>query len=68
MSTRLFVSGALINGAELELDGDRARYLGKVLRIRAGDSVTVFNGEGPEWPAIVKRVGKNTVDLELGES
>jgi len=68
MSTRLFVSGALINGAELELDGDRARYLGKVLRIRVGDSICVFNGEGPEWPAIVTRVGKSVVGLELGES
>ena len=68
MSTRLFVSGALINGAELELDGDRARYLGKVLRIRVGDSVTLFNGEGPQWPAVITRVGKSTVGLELGES
>ncbi len=68
MSTRLFVSGALINGAELELDGDRARYLGKVLRARVGDPVTVFNGEGPEWPATVMRISKSSVGLELGES
>jgi len=68
MSTRLFVSGALINGAELELDGDRARYLGKVLRARIGDLLTVFNGEGPEWPATITRIGKSAVSLELGES
>lgn len=68
MKTRLFVSGELINGAELELDGDRARYLGKVLRVRVGDPITVFNGEGPQWPAIVTRVSKNSVGLELGES
>jgi len=68
MSTRLFVSGELINGADLELDGDRARYLAKVLRVRVGDSLTVFNGEGPQWPATVARVGKNAVGLQLGES
>ena len=68
MSTRLFVSGALINGAELELDGDHARYLTKVLRVRVGDQITVFNGEGPEWPASISRVSKNAVGLELGES
>ncbi len=67
MSTRLFVSGALINGAELELDGDRARYIGKVLRARVGDTVTIFNGEGPEWPATVTRISKSAVGLELGE-
>jgi len=68
MSTRLFVSSALINGAEIELDGDRARYLGKVLRSRVGDRLTLFNGEGPEWPATIMRIDKNSVGLELGES
>jgi 16S rRNA (uracil1498-N3)-methyltransferase len=68
MSTRLLVSGALINGAELEVDGDRARYLGKVLRARVGDVITVFNGEGPEWPATIIRISKTSVGLELGES
>ena len=68
MSTRLFVSGALINGAEIELTGDRARYLGRVLRARVGDSLSVFNGEGPEWPARIQSMGKNRVVLELGDS
>jgi 16S rRNA (uracil1498-N3)-methyltransferase len=68
MSTRLFVSGTLINGAELELDGDRARYVGKVLRARVGDPIIIFNGEGPEWPANITRISKSSVSLELGES
>ena len=68
MSTRLFVSGALINGAEIEVDGDQARYLGKVLRARVGDRVTIFNGDGPEWPATITRIGKRSVGLALGES
>jgi 16S rRNA (uracil1498-N3)-methyltransferase len=68
MSVRLFVSGALINDAEIELDGDRARYVGKVLRARVGDRVTVFNGDGPEWPATITRIGKTNVGLKLGES
>ena len=67
MSNRLLVSGALINGAEFELEGDRARYLGKVLRSRVGDQLTVFNGEGSEWPATIIRIGKNSVVLELGD-
>jgi len=68
MSNRLLVSGALINGAEVELEGDRARYLGKVLRARVGDRLAVFNGDGPEWPATITRIGKTSVTLELGES
>ncbi|MDH5621054.1 MAG: 16S rRNA (uracil(1498)-N(3))-methyltransferase [Gammaproteobacteria bacterium] len=68
MSTRLFVSGALSNGAEIELDGDQSRYLGKVLRARVGDRVAIFNGEGPEWPATILRISRNSVCLTLGES
>ena len=68
MSTRLFVSGALINGAEVELTGDRARYLGKVLRARVGDPLSVFNGDGPEWPARIHSIGKNRVVVKLGDS
>jgi len=67
MGNRLLVSGALINGAEFELDGDRARYLSKVLRSRVGDRLTVFNGEGPEWPATIVRIGKNNVALQLDD-
>lgn len=68
MSTRLFVSQPLINGASIELEGDPARYLGKVLRGRVGDGVTLFNGDGPEWHAIIIAFGRNRVTLEIGES
>lgn len=68
MSTRLFVSGALINGAEIELDGDRARYLGKVLRVSVGDDLTVFNGEGAEWAATIQSIGRNKVIIKIGDS
>ena len=68
MNTRLFVSGALINDAEVELDKDRARYLGKVLRARVGDPVTLFNGEGPEWPCTVQSIQKDKVVIRVGSS
>jgi len=68
MTTRLFVSGTLINGADVELHGDPARYLGKALRKRVGDAVTLFNGEGPEWPSTITAIGKNDVRLRVGEA
>ena len=68
MSTRLFVSSALSNGVELELDGDRAKYLGKVLRARVGDTLTIFNGDGPEWPATIMSISKSRINLALGMS
>jgi 16S rRNA (uracil1498-N3)-methyltransferase len=67
MKTRLLVSGDLFNGAEVALDGDRARYLGRVLRLRVGDEITVFNGAGPEWRASIAEMTKNTATLRIGE-
>lgn len=66
MSTRLFVSAALINGNTVELEGDRARYLGRVLRVRPGDDLLLFDGEGAECVASVERVRKDTVTLRVG--
>ena len=68
MKTRLFVSAELINDAELILEGDRARYLGRVLRLRVGDDVTIFNGQGAEWSASISGMTKNTATLLVGES
>jgi 16S rRNA (uracil1498-N3)-methyltransferase len=67
MKTRLFVSSDLINGNTVMLEGDRARYLGRVLRLRVGDRVAVFDGSGPERAAEIAAVTKTTVTLSLGE-
>ena len=66
MKTRLFVSGQLINGSELVLEGDRARYLGRALRLAVGDDISVFNGEGGEWSAGIDAMTKSTVTLSIG--
>ena len=68
MKTRLFVSRDLINGTEAVLEGDRARYLGRVLRLRVGDELAVFDGAGTEWSASVAAMTKNTATIRFGES
>ncbi len=65
MKTRLFVSEALGNGAGLTLDGEAARYLGRALRLRPGDAVAVFNGDGNEWLATVDGFSRDTVTLSV---
>jgi 16S rRNA (uracil1498-N3)-methyltransferase len=67
MKTRLFVSRDLINGAEALLEGGRARYLGRVLRLRVGDDINVFDGTGPEWSATISAMTKSSATLSLGE-
>lgn len=67
MTTRLFVSAPLGNGTALVLSGEQARYLGRVLRSRVGDTVTVFNGDSGEWRATIDAINKSGVSLTVGE-
>jgi 16S rRNA (uracil1498-N3)-methyltransferase len=64
--TRLFVSNALQGGSQLRLDDDRAHYLGRVLRLRVGDALTVFNGEDGEFEASIVEFRKNSATLTIG--
>jgi 16S rRNA (uracil1498-N3)-methyltransferase len=49
------------------LPEDEARHLSQVLRLGAGDEVTVFDGAGREFRARVERVSRDGADLRLME-
>jgi len=48
---RLYVGAPLSAGAGIALDRDQTNYLGNVLRLTAGDTALVFNGQDGEWEA-----------------
>jgi len=51
---------------EAWLTGDEAKHLSQVLRIRAGETVTVFDGEGRRAEAVVREVARDRAKLSLG--
>lgn len=65
-SPRLHVEDPLAPGAVVSLDKPQAHYLGNVLRLKAGDSVLVFNGRDGEWHATLAGSGKR-ITLVLQE-
>jgi 16S rRNA (uracil1498-N3)-methyltransferase len=65
---RFYVAEKLAAGAELRLGDEAARYLGRVLRLRSGDAVHVFNGDDGEWSATIGGFGKDRVTLLLHEA
>jgi len=65
--TRLFISAEIQSGLQLNLDEDQARYIGRVLRLRTGDQLTVFNGRGGEFCATAQSIGKDAAVLLVGE-
>lgn len=50
---RLFVDMPLVSGTEVQLDADSAHYLFKVLRLRSGAELLLFNGTGGEYQAVL---------------
>jgi len=66
-SPRLHVDEPLTTGQRLSLDRAQANYLVNVLRLKAGDSVLVFNGRDGEWRAALADGGKRAAALVVGE-
>ena len=65
---RLHVSDRLLPGAELRLGDEQSRYLGRVLRLKTGDTINVFNGEDGEWTATIARFDKHGATLVAGKN
>jgi 16S rRNA (uracil1498-N3)-methyltransferase len=64
MSQRFYINWPLSPGP-VELSGPEARHLATVSRLRAGDTLCLFNGDGHEYSALIVEVGKKSVSLEI---
>jgi 16S rRNA (uracil1498-N3)-methyltransferase len=66
MSERFFIT-TQPTGDRAVLEGDEARHLTRVLRAKIGDTVSLFDGKGREWPARVAAIGRDRVELDAGQ-
>jgi 16S rRNA (uracil1498-N3)-methyltransferase len=66
-SPRLYIDAPLVAGARLALDGGQGNYLKNVLRLKAGDTVLVFNGRDGEWRTSLAETGKRSAALTVDE-
>ncbi|HEV3005759.1 MAG TPA: RsmE family RNA methyltransferase [Pirellulales bacterium] len=64
MSDRFFVAEPIVAQRVL-LSGDEAHHLIHVLRAKAGQAVTLFDGGGSEFAARVERIGRSEVALTV---
>lgn len=62
-SIRLFVDAGLVAGVSVELSAAQAHYVLNVMRLKAGDTVSAFNGSDGEWRATVDVPAKRRVTL-----
>ena len=62
---RIYQEQALSNGAVVTLDDNGANHVARVLRLKVGAPLILFNGDGNEYDAVVHAIGKRTVDVVL---
>jgi 16S rRNA (uracil1498-N3)-methyltransferase len=64
MSQRFYVNCPLGPGI-VSIHGPEAHHLAGVCRVRPGQQVFLFNGDGKEYPALVRTVQRGCVELEI---
>ncbi len=57
---------ALKSSRKLELPDSVGRQVVRVLRMREGDEIALFNGSGSEWPAKIDSVRRDSVSVTIG--
>jgi 16S rRNA (uracil1498-N3)-methyltransferase len=67
VNARFFAPDARLAGDTVLLPADEALHLIRVLRLKAGDNVRVFNGRGGEFEAVVRNINGRTVAVQLEE-
>jgi 16S rRNA (uracil1498-N3)-methyltransferase len=65
VNARFYAPAAGDGVDRLELPEEEATHLSRVLRLKSGDAVSVFNGAGDEFTAVVEEVGKARVTVQL---
>jgi 16S rRNA (uracil1498-N3)-methyltransferase len=66
MRARLFCPTSLHGGEVIDLPSAVAHHASRVLRLREGDTVTLFNGEGGEFEARLTRIESRLVSAAVG--
>jgi 16S rRNA (uracil1498-N3)-methyltransferase len=63
--TRVYVDATLATGARVALAGPAAAHVRRVLRLEAGDALTLFNGDGLDYPSRIASSGRDAVEVEV---
>lgn len=65
MVPRLLVADLRAAGQRIALDKDQAHYALRVLRLRSGDALELFDGAGARWSARVVASSRDSASVEL---
>lgn len=63
---RIFVDQSLVADTAIELPGAAAHHVARVLRLKAGQSLTLFNGLGGQYHGVIERIDGRKVYVAVG--
>lgn len=64
---RFYIAETLQTGATLNLPRDKAHHLVQVLKVKAGDAITLFNNSGDEFAATVQTCSRKTARIAINQ-
>ena len=64
---RIYTEHKLGKGVQLELEPGPSAHISRAMRMRTGDTLTLFNGSGGEYAATINAVGKKSVVVNIGD-
>lgn len=67
MKPRILSDSPLLPDSQTELTGSAAAHVGKVLRLRAGDPIVLFDGAGLEFDARIESITRQSVIVSVGD-
>jgi 16S rRNA (uracil1498-N3)-methyltransferase len=62
---RFYVPHPQIEDGILRVEGDEVRHIRKVLRLRAGDVLSIFDGSGKEYEGAIVEEGSTSVSIRV---
>ena len=65
--TRVYVDAELQTGRRLTVEGSAGNHIARVLRLRVGDALTLFNGQGGEYAGTIEEIRRDTVVVSVLE-
>ena len=66
-TNRFYINAGLESGTQIILPSELHRYIHSVLRLREGDAVTLFNGNGNDFHGIISDISKKSSTILLHE-
>ncbi len=63
--SRIYTADALAVGKLLKLDREASNHLSRVLRLKVGNPVILFNGDGADYHGVIEAIDRNQVSVHL---